>query len=54
MNYAIGYVLFPTRIWRTIRNVFLANGSAATVFEHRLKDLLGRQKGKLPQTEPSR
>jgi len=36
-NYAIGYVLFPSRIWRTIRNVFFG-GAATTVLEHRLKD----------------
>ncbi len=46
MNYALGYVLFPSRIWRTLRNVFMTSGSAATVFEHRLKDLIGRPAGK--------
>ena len=42
MNYAIGYIVYPSRIWRTIRNVLLANQSAETVFEHRLKDALNR------------
>ena len=36
-NYLIGYVLYPARILRTIRNVFSARHFAATVFEHRLK-----------------
>jgi radical SAM superfamily enzyme YgiQ (UPF0313 family) len=40
MNYAIGYLRFPSRIVRTVRNVFFSHGSAATVFEHRLKDLV--------------
>jgi anaerobic magnesium-protoporphyrin IX monomethyl ester cyclase len=39
LNYFIGYVRYPTRIWRTLRNIF-SEHSAATVFEHRLKDLL--------------
>jgi anaerobic magnesium-protoporphyrin IX monomethyl ester cyclase len=43
INYAIGYVVFPSRVWRTLCNVFLTRGSAATVFEHRLKDLIGRR-----------
>lgn len=43
LNYLIGYVLYPRRIWRTIRNVFSSRNSAATVFEHRLKDALKRK-----------
>jgi hypothetical protein len=43
LNYMIGYVLYPSRIWRTIRNVFSSRQSAATVFEHRLKDALKRK-----------
>lgn len=43
MNYAIGYFVYPSRILRTIKNVFLASHSAQTVFEHRLKDVLGKQ-----------
>jgi radical SAM superfamily enzyme YgiQ (UPF0313 family) len=43
INYAIGYLLYPRRIWRTIRNVFLGGTGAATVFEHRLKDVLRRK-----------
>ena len=45
-NYAISYLLYPSRIIRTIKNIYSAN--AATVFEHRLKDLLDRVK--LPTT----
>src|SRR5947208_1212694 len=43
LNYLVGYVLYPRRIWRTLRNVFMSRHSAATVFEHRLKDALGRK-----------
>lgn len=43
LNYLIGYVLYPARIWRTIRNVFMSRHSAATVLEHRLKDALRRK-----------
>ena len=42
MNYSIGYLFHPSRIWRTVRNVFLASHSAETVFEHRLKDALNK------------
>lgn len=42
MNYAIGYLLYPHRIFRTLRNLF-SDGEAATVFEHRLKDLFKRK-----------
>jgi anaerobic magnesium-protoporphyrin IX monomethyl ester cyclase len=38
LNYIVGYVRFPSRIWRTLRNVFFSDGAAATVFEHRIKD----------------
>jgi radical SAM superfamily enzyme YgiQ (UPF0313 family) len=43
-SYGIGYVLFPSRIVRTLRNVFFASHEAATVFEHRLKDVLNRRR----------
>jgi anaerobic magnesium-protoporphyrin IX monomethyl ester cyclase len=43
LNYLVGYVLYPARIWRTLRNVFMSRHSAATVFEHRLKDALRRK-----------
>jgi len=43
MNYAIGYLFYPSRILRTVKNVFLASHSAVTVFEHRLKDMLNRR-----------
>src|SRR5439155_12946914 len=38
--YVVGYLLYPSRILRTVRNVF--SHDAATVFEHRLKDALNR------------
>ncbi len=41
-NYLIGYLRYPSRIWRTIRNIFVADGFAATVLEHRIKDSLRR------------
>ncbi len=40
MNYIIGYLRYPSRIWRTIRNIAIANDQSATVFEHRIKDAL--------------
>lgn len=43
LNYAIGYLVYPGRILRTIRNVFMGKAFAATVFEHRLKDLFRRR-----------
>lgn len=42
-NYIIGYIRYPTRIWRTIRNLF-SDTSTTTVFEHRLKDMLKRKR----------
>jgi anaerobic magnesium-protoporphyrin IX monomethyl ester cyclase len=54
VNYLIGYVLYPARILRTIRNVFISRHAAATVFEHRLKDVLKRKvQGQTPG-EPER
>ena len=38
MNYIVGYITRPSRIWRTLRNVFGDGSGAATVLEHRLKD----------------
>jgi len=38
LNYIIGYIRYPSRIWRTLHNVFFGGGAAATVLEHRLKD----------------
>jgi anaerobic magnesium-protoporphyrin IX monomethyl ester cyclase len=43
-SYLLGYLLYPARILRTIRNVFFDSHEAATVFEHRFKDTLGRYK----------
>ena len=51
-NYAIGYLVFPSRIWRTVRNVFLKKGFAVTVFEHRLGDLIARRAGKSAPDRP--
>jgi radical SAM superfamily enzyme YgiQ (UPF0313 family) len=42
--YGLGYLLYPSRIFRTIRNVCFAGHEAATVLEHRLKDAVGRMK----------
>jgi anaerobic magnesium-protoporphyrin IX monomethyl ester cyclase len=42
-NYIVGYIRYPTRILRTIGNVFLQKNAAATVFEHRLKDMFRRK-----------
>jgi anaerobic magnesium-protoporphyrin IX monomethyl ester cyclase len=39
-NYIVGYLRYPSRIWRTIRNVWIAEDISATVFEHRVKDAL--------------
>lgn len=41
-NYLLGYLRYPTRILRTIANMFFPNRGTATVFEHRLKDALRR------------
>jgi radical SAM superfamily enzyme YgiQ (UPF0313 family) len=41
LNYAIGYLRYPGRIVRTIRNVFFRN-EAATNFEHFLKNAFRR------------
>jgi hypothetical protein len=40
-NYAIGYTLHPNRMLRTFLN--LSSNEAATVFEHRLKDMFRRK-----------
>jgi radical SAM superfamily enzyme YgiQ (UPF0313 family) len=42
MNYIVGYLRYPTRIWRTIRNIWITDDVSATVFEHRVKDALRR------------
>ena len=39
LNYSIGYLLYPKRILRTVRNLF-TNAASATVFENRLQDML--------------
>lgn len=52
-TYFLGYLLYPSRIFRTIRNLF--RKEASTTFEHRLKDLLKRwfTFRKKPSKEPS-
>jgi len=42
INYIVGYLRYPSRIWRTIRNIWVADEQSATVFEHRVKDALRR------------
>ena len=42
LNYAIGYVRYPGRIVRTLRNIF-GKDRTATVFEHRMRDLVQRK-----------
>lgn len=42
MNYGLGYILYPRRIVRTIRNI-LSDSKSATVFEHRIKDAFKRR-----------
>jgi radical SAM superfamily enzyme YgiQ (UPF0313 family) len=44
LNYTLGYVIYPKRIWRTIRNVFFGSNAAATVLEHRLRDAVTRRR----------
>jgi anaerobic magnesium-protoporphyrin IX monomethyl ester cyclase len=41
LNYGIGYLLYPSRILRTVRYLF-GHSTSATVFEHRLKDAFKR------------
>jgi anaerobic magnesium-protoporphyrin IX monomethyl ester cyclase len=43
-NYAIGYLLYPRRIVRTIRTMFQSQHRSHTVLEHRLKDLMTRKR----------
>ena len=43
-SYLIGYVLYPSRIVRTIKHVCFGSHEAATVLEHRLKDAVGKFK----------
>jgi anaerobic magnesium-protoporphyrin IX monomethyl ester cyclase len=41
-NYIVGYLRYPSRVWRTIRNIVKTDSVSATVFEHRVKDALRR------------
>lgn len=44
MNYALGYLIFPKRILRTLKSIFISDSASSTVLEHRLKDLINRIK----------
>jgi radical SAM superfamily enzyme YgiQ (UPF0313 family) len=46
LNYVIGYLRYPTRIVRTIRNVFFGTRESTTVLEHRLKDKFKRRQAR--------
>ncbi|MBL6933156.1 MAG: B12-binding domain-containing radical SAM protein [Rhodospirillales bacterium] len=43
LTYGLSYLLYPSRIVRTVRNL-ISNEDATTVFEHRLKDAFRRKK----------
>ena len=45
-NYMISYLFFPSRIYRTIKNLS-SNRNAATVLENRLNDVYNKLKYKL-------
>lgn len=44
LGYIVGYLLYPSRILRTIRNLLPGSLGADTVLEHRLRDMIGRKK----------
>ena len=44
LNYGIGYIFYPKRIIRTIKNLINRESVSSTVFEHRLKDLINRNR----------
>lgn len=44
-NYIVGYIFYPRRIIRTLGNIF-GRGRAATVLEHRLKDMIKRKRAR--------
>ncbi len=48
VNYLIGYITRPSRIIRTLQNIFF-DGLAVTVLEHRLKDAFQRRHAKKVQ-----
>jgi radical SAM superfamily enzyme YgiQ (UPF0313 family) len=47
-NYALGYLIYPRRIVRTLRNLRSRHDSS-TVLEHRLKDAIRRRTGRKTQ-----
>ena len=44
LNYLIGYILYPKRIIRTLKNIFNRGSVSSTVLEHRLKDIINRSR----------
>lgn len=48
LNYLLGYLLFPSRILRTVRNTIGRNASqqSMTVLEHRIKDAMARKRAR--------
>jgi len=50
-NYFLGYVTRPGRIIRTLRNIF-GNQEAATVLEHRLRDVIQRRRKSQSSASP--
>lgn len=53
-GYFVGYLRYPSRVLRTLRNVFFSSHQAATVLEHRLKDALCRVKALASPGRPDR
>ena len=44
-NYGLGYIRYPSRIRRTLQNIFARDfHGTATVFEHRLRDMIVRRR----------
>lgn len=44
-NYGLGYIRYPSRIRRTLQNIYARDSrGAATVFEHRLRDMIKRRR----------
>ena len=51
VNYLIGYITRPKRIFRSLQNIF-GGGQAVTVLEHRLKDAFNRKRAKGDRSIP--
>jgi anaerobic magnesium-protoporphyrin IX monomethyl ester cyclase len=52
-TYAVGYLLYPKRIVRTLKAVFGSEHRSFTVFEHRLKDMMARRRAVVGDDRPS-